>query len=391
MTFCLAVSAVEVFKWIGYFIVALLCLMLMVMLHELGHYTFGKIFKFRINEFSIGFGPKIFSKKNKKTGEVFSVRALPLGGYCAFAGEDEEVTESEEISDAKYYFNNRPVWQRIIVLFAGAGFNFLSALIVITIFFAAYGEYFPVVGDVYQHVEYQEDGTYTEIPDSQKLQENDIIYSVNGKYVYSLLEFNRLSNLVSEGGDVLDLVVIRDGKKINIELEKNYYLTYVDGEEADEDGNPIKVAKVSENKGIGMSLATFSVQRLPFGRAFVHGLTFGYDVLRVTFTSLGQVFNGSVAVSDSMGGTATAIYSLAQLVQAGIPAIIYGFCLLSISIGIMNILPLPALDGSRIVFAIIEGIRRKPLNRKVEGMIHFVGIIVLFALAIILDLLHFFG
>lgn len=391
MTFCLAVSAVEVFKWIGYFIVALLCLMLMVMLHELGHYTFGKIFKFRINEFSIGFGPKIFSKKNKKTGEIFSVRALPLGGYCAFAGEDEEVTESEEIPDAKYYFNNRPVWQRIIVLFAGAGFNFLSALIVITIFFAAYGEYFPVVGDVYQHVEYQEDGTYTEIPDSQKLQENDIIYSVNGKYVYSLLEFNRLSNLVSDGGDVLDLVVIRDGKKINIELEKNYYLTYVDGEEADEDGNPIKVAKVSENKGIGMSLATFSVQRLPFGRAFVHGLTFGYDVLRVTFTSLGQVFNGSVAVSDSMGGTATAIYSLAQLVQAGIPAIIYGFCLLSISIGIMNILPLPALDGSRIVFAIIEGIRRKPLNRKVEGMIHFVGIIVLFALAIILDLLHFFG
>lgn len=391
MTFCLAVSAVEVFKWIGYFIVALLCLMLMVMLHELGHYTFGKIFKFRINEFSIGFGPKIFSKKNQKTGEIFSIRALPLGGYCAFAGEDEEVAESEEIPDAKYYFNNRPVWQRIIVLFAGAGFNFLSALIVITIFFAGYGEYFPVVGDVYQHVEYQDDGTYTEIPDSQKLQENDIIYSVNGKYVYSLLEFNRLSNLVSDGGDVLDLVVIRDGKKINIELEKNYYLTYVDGEEVDEDGNPIKVAKVSENKGIGMSLATFSVQKLPFGSAFVHGLTFGYDVLRVTFTSLGQVFNGSVAVSDSMGGTATAIYSLAQLVQAGIPAIIYGFCLLSISIGIMNILPLPALDGSRIVFAIIEGIRRKPLNRKVEGMIHFVGIIVLFALAIILDLLHFFG
>lgn len=392
MTFCLAVSAIEVFKWIGYFIVALLCLMLMVMLHELGHYTFGKIFKFRINEFSIGFGPKIFSKKNKKTGEIFSIRALPLGGYCAFAGEDEEVQESEEVPDAKYYFNNRPVWQRIIVLFAGAGFNFLSALIVITIFFAGYGEYFPVVGDVYQHVEYQEDGeSYTEIEGSQKLQEGDIIYSVNGKYVYSLLEFNRLSNLVSEGGDVLDLVVIRDGEKINIELEKNYYLTYVDSEQTDEEGNPIKVPQVSSNKGIGMSLATFSVQKLPFGNAFVHGLTFGYDVLRVTFTSLGQVFSGSVSVSDSMGGTATAIYSLAQLVQAGIPAIIYGFCLLSISIGIMNILPLPALDGSRIVFAIIEGIRRKPLNRKVEGMIHFVGIIVLFALAIILDLLHFFG
>jgi regulator of sigma E protease len=114
-------------------------------------------------------------------------------------------------------------------------------------------------------------------------------------------------------------------------------------------------------------------------------------VLRVTANSFKQLFNGSVSVGDTMGGTATAIFSLAQLVQAGIPAIIYGFCILSMSIGIMNVLPLPALDGSRIVFAIIEGIRRKPLNRRVEGAIHFVGLIVLFALAIILDLVHFFG
>lgn len=397
MIFCLAVTATEVFKWIGYFIVALLCLMLMIMLHELGHYTFGKIFKFKINEFSIGFGPKIFSKTNPKTGEVFSIRCIPLGGYCAFAGEDEDVPEESELSEEedkeqyKHYFNQRPVWQRIIVLFAGAGFNFISALIVITIFFAGYGEYFPVVGDVYQHVEYNEDGTYDVIDGSQQLHEGDVIYSVNGEYCYSLLEFNRLNNLVAEGGDTLELVVLRDGERVDIQLDKNYYLTYVAGEETDEDGNPILVPQVSKSKGIGMSLATFSVEKLPFGRALGHGFAFGYDILRVTFKTLGQVFSGQVAVSDSLGGTATAIYSLAQLVQAGIPAIIYGFCLLSISIGIMNILPLPALDGSRIVFAIIEGIRRKPINRKVEGMIHFVGIIVLFALAIILDLVHFFG
>lgn len=396
MIFCLAVSAAEVFKWIGYFIVALICLMLMIMLHELGHYTFGRIFKFKIEEFSIGFGPKIFSKTNKKTGEVFSIRCIPLGGYCAFAGEDEEVPDESEVPEedkSKYdhYFNKRPVWQRIIVLFAGAGFNFISALIVITIFFAGYGEYFPVVGNVYQHVEYNEDGSYSVIEGSQQLQEGDVIYSVNGKYCYSLLEFNRLNNLVAESGDTIDLVVLRDGEEVSIKLDKNYYLTYVASDETDEEGNPILVPQVSQSKGVGMSLATFSVEKLPFGRALGHGFTFGYDILRVTFTTLGQVFSGDVAVSDSLGGTATAIYSLAQLVQAGIPAIIYGFCLLSISIGIMNILPLPALDGSRIVFAIIEGIRKKPINRKVEGMIHFVGIIVLFALAIILDLVHFFG
>ena len=90
MVLCLAVSGLEVLKWIGYFLVALLCLMLMIMLHELGHYTFGKIFKFKINEFAIGFGPKLFSKTNKKSGEVFSIRAVPLGGFCSFAGEDED-------------------------------------------------------------------------------------------------------------------------------------------------------------------------------------------------------------------------------------------------------------------------------------------------------------
>lgn len=373
MVLCLAVSGLEVLKWVGYFLVALLCLMLMIMLHELGHYTFGKIFKFKINEFSIGFGPKLFSKTNKKSGEVFSVRAVPLGGFCSFAGEDEE-------GESEGDFNKRPVWQRIIVLFAGAGFNFLSAFIVITIFFSAYGEYFPVVGNAYQHVEYVEDGSYTLIEGSQQLQEGDIILSVNGKNCYSLLEYNRLSSLVGKEDDNIEIVVIRDGAKQTLNVQKHYYVTDTESGE-----------QVSANKGLGISMGSYSVQKLSAGQAFTHGAAFGYDVLRVTVNSVKQIFNGAISVGESMGGTATAIFSLAQLVQAGIPAIIYGFCILSMSIGIMNILPLPALDGSRIVFAIIEGIRRKPLNRKIEGTIHFVGLIVLFALAIILDLVHFFG
>lgn len=384
MVLCLAVSGLEVLKWIGYFLVALLCLMLMIMLHELGHYTFGKIFKFKINEFAIGFGPKLFSKTNKKSGEVFSIRAVPLGGFCSFAGEDEE-------GDNDGDFNKRPVWQRIIVLFAGAGFNFLSAFIVITIFFSAYGEYFPVVGNVYQHVEYMEDGSYSILEDSQQLKEGDVILSVNGKECYSLLEYNRLSSLISKEEDNIEIVVIRNGERQTVNLTKEYYVSYTESGEKDAEGNPILQEQISKSKGLGISMATFSVQKLNGAQAFKHGATFGYDVLRVTANSFKQLFNGSVSVGDTMGGTATAIFSLAQLVQAGIPAIIYGFCILSMSIGIMNVLPLPALDGSRIVFAIIEGIRRKPLNRRVEGTIHFVGLIVLFALAIILDLVHFFG
>lgn len=384
MVSLLAVSGIEVLKWIGYFFVALICLMLMIMLHELGHYTFGRIFKFKINEFSIGFGPKLFGKTNKKTGELFSVRAVPLGGYCAFAGEDEE-------GESEADFNKRPVWQRIIVLFAGAGFNFLSAFIVITIFFSAYGEYFPVVGNVYQHVEYAPDGSYNTLDGSQVLKEGDVILSIDGKPCYSLLEYNKMSSLVSKSEEKIDVVVLRDGEKQTLSITKHHYLTFTDTADKDADGNPIQAPQVSEKKGLGISLGGFSVQKLSFGKALAHGTTFGYDVLRVTVNSVKQIFAGSVSVGESMGGTATAIFSLAQLVQAGVPAIIYGFCILSVSIGIMNVLPLPALDGSRILFAIIEGIRRKPLNRKVEGTIHFVGLIVLFGLAILLDFLHFFG
>lgn len=384
MVLCLAVSGLEALKWVGYFAVALLCLMLMIVLHELGHYTFGKIFKFKINEFAIGFGPKLFSRTNKKSGEVFSIRAVPLGGFCSFAGEDEEGESDED-------FNKRPVWQRIILLFAGAGFNFLSAFIVITIFFSAYGEYFPVVGNAYQHVEYVDDGSYSIIEGSQQLKEGDIIISVNGKNCYSLLEYNRLSSLIGTEEDNIELVVIRDGEKQTLNVKKQYYVAYTESGEKDANGNPVRQEQVSANKGLGISMGSYSVQKLSARQAFTHGASFGYDVLRVTVNSFKQIFNGSISVGESMGGTATAIFSLAQLVQAGIPAIIYGFCILSMSIGIMNILPLPALDGSRIVFAIIEGIRRKPLNRKLEGTIHFVGLIVLFALAIILDLVHFFG
>ncbi|MDE5654700.1 MAG: site-2 protease family protein [Clostridia bacterium] len=385
MILTLAISGLEVLKWIGYILVALFCLMLMVILHELGHYTFGKIFKFKINEFAIGFGPKLFSKTNKKTGEVFSIRMFPFGGFCAFGGEDEESKDPHD-------FNNRPIWQRIIVLFAGAGFNFLSAFIVITIFFSAYGEYFPVVGEVYQHVEYVDEENYQIIEDSQQLLKGDVILSINGKEVYSMLDATRLSELIADSDDNLTVVVLRAGEKKTLEVQKQYYLSYTDSGETDENGDKILVEKVSKSKGLGMALSNiFSAQKLSFGKALGQGARFGYDVLRVTGKSLKLIFNGTVSVSESVGGTATSISILAYSVRQGFHTIVGIFCIFSVSIGIMNVMPLPALDGARIVFAIIEGIRRKPINRKVEGMVHFVGLIVLLALAILLDLLHFFG
>jgi len=110
-------SVSSIFGYIGYIIIAILVLLLMVLIHELGHYIAGKILKFKINEFSVGFGPKLL-QKTKKDGEKISLRVFPLGGYCAFEGEDEEGNSSPNA------FNNQKPWKRLIVLFSGAFFNF---------------------------------------------------------------------------------------------------------------------------------------------------------------------------------------------------------------------------------------------------------------------------
>ena len=120
MTNLLSVSSI--LKYSGYILLAIVVLLFMVMIHELGHYVAGKILKFKINEFSVGFGPKLL-QKTKKNGEKITLRALPLGGYCAFEGEDEEGNETPEA------FNNQKPWKRLIVLFSGAFFNFLSGII----------------------------------------------------------------------------------------------------------------------------------------------------------------------------------------------------------------------------------------------------------------------
>ena len=362
----LGATFLSVLQWIGYVIVALLCLMFMICVHEAGHYAAGKIFKFNILEFSIGFGPKLFQKKNEKTGELFSIRAIPLGGYCQFAGEDDE---GEKVDD----FNSKPIWQRIIVLFAGAFMNLVSAVVIISIFFMAWGDYLPRVVKVYDYV----DSSYEQV-----LQEGDLIYKVNGKNCYSLVDASKVTSYIKSSGENIELTIIRNGEEIELTVQKHDY----SGEYVDDEGN---VTEVSGN-GLGISTGYEKV-KMSFFRAIGHAFEFTYDVIALIFKTFGKLFTGSIKISESMGGTITAIESLSILAQSGFAAIMYGVCVLSASIGVMNLLPFPALDGCRILVCIIEAIIRKPINRKVEGIVNFVGLIILFGFAILCDILHFFG
>ena len=362
--FLLSVTFVEVLEWIGYILAALLCLMFIIVVHEFGHYVAGKIFKFKINEFSIGFGPAIFKHINKKTGEQFSLRCIPLGGYCAFDGDEEE---KESPSEGSYY--SKPPWQRIIVLLSGAMFNFFSAIIVISVFFMAFGDVLPTVvetGEVYADKEMT-------IAAEQPLKEGDIVLSADGEDVYSLIDATAFSDAMKDKESVT-LVVLRDGEEVELNVKKVYY--------AGEDGQAAY--------GLGITYG-YTQYKMEFFPAIGHSFVFVGDVIELIFTSIGQLFTGDAKVSETLGGTVTAVASLAQLTHAGFYAIMYGVCVLSASVAIMNILPFPALDGSKVIFTLIEWIRGKPVNRKIENIIHMVGLALMLILAIVLDLLHFLG
>ena len=185
----------------GFFavLIAILILLIMITVHEFGHYLAGKIFKFKINEFAIGMGPAIY-KRTRKNGEVFSIRALPLGGFCAFEGEDEN-------NDNPNAFNNKKPWQRIIVLISGALMNFLLALLVIVIMFSAFGK------NVYKFEEISNKSEYT-----YALEDGDVILAVNGK---NMLLSTDLIDAVKgkEKQDKVDIKVLREGKVQTVAVE----------------------------------------------------------------------------------------------------------------------------------------------------------------------------
>ena len=184
-------SVAEIFSTVGSVLLAILVLLVMITIHEFGHYIAGKIFKFKINEFAIGMGPAIFKRKNKTTGEIFSIRILPLGGYCAFEGEDDDV-------DSPNAFNNKKPWQRIIVLVAGATMNFLLGMLILMIGVGAYGQ---------NAVETYDIKPSQDVMISQNsLRKNDVIYKINGKNIYMATDISSALKGKKQG-DIVTVIV----------------------------------------------------------------------------------------------------------------------------------------------------------------------------------------
>ena len=427
MSGIIAVTAAEVFKYRGYVIVALLALMAMIVVHELGHYTAGKLLGFKIDEFSIGFGPAIFKRKNKKTGEVFSLRPFPIGGFCAFHGEDADGalldTDGNPVKDSKGNvvkdpdaFNNQKPWKRLIVLFSGAFMNFLSAIVIITIYFTAYGQVLPSVVQTVSTSSYQ-----------SVFEDGDAILAINGKQVNVMLQED-LDKAFSGLGESAQFTVFRNGKQVKITANKFDYFPFEDGdmiysvngekvetpypyqqlaENIDTDGQlTLVVVRYDENgeicekttmlvhqgesgfysHGFGFTRSLARV-KLPFFLAFGRAWGFCFFIVFKILASLGALITGKAGI-ETAGGTITTIGVMAKVSALGVDSFLYVVAIISANLAVMNLLPFPALDGSRMLFTLIEMIFKKHLPRKVEAVIHTVGLVLLIVLAVFLDIFH---
>ncbi len=353
----------SVMTTLWHIIIALFFLMVMVVIHELGHYVAGKKLGFKVEEFGIGFGPPIFRKVSAKTGEVFTIRPIPLGGFCNFEGEDEE-------KHSPTAFNNQEPWKRLIVLFSGAFMNFVSALVLITLFFTFYGQLLPSVHSLYED-------SYAAA--HNQLLEGDVILKVDGKQM-NVMDAGDITKLIKNTGDSAQFTLLRNGKIVKVTANKSNYTP------TDEQGNVTydEQGEVITNYGYGF-ISGIAPVKLNFFLAFARSFSFGFFIVYKILAALIGLISGSIGLS-SAGGPITVISIMADATKSGFAMIIYIVMIISANLAVMNLLPLPALDGARMVFVIIEWIRGKPVNPKVEGLIHFAGFILLIGFALVADI-----
>ena len=362
-----------------YILLAVVILLFMILVHEFGHYVVGKLLKFKINEFSIGFGPAIFSKTNKKTGEKFSFRAFPLGGYCAFDGEDD--TGENPSSSA---FNSQKPWKRILVFLAGVTMNFLTAIIFSWVLLCSIGYDVPQIKN------------FDTISHTNPYEVGDVITHINGKKIdfafgenyVSLVNKERLkakeyyeTNGIDAEKYTFDMRVKRSGAstpltivvypEIEINSDSTEYINTYIGLETGDDGVPMTTA-YRYNAWEG------------FCRSFEMAFGFAWIVLK----SIWMLITFQIPITQ-MGGTIATISTMATMASQSLSYLLVFIPLIAANLAVFNLLPFPALDGSHVMFTFIEWIRGKPINRKIENTIHFVGICILFAFVVIVDILHF--
>jgi len=329
-------------------LIAILIFGLLIFIHECGHYITARLFKVSIREFAIGMGPKLIKKVSAKTGIVYSLRMLPVGGFVSMVGEDEE-------SEDENAFHRKPVWQRIIITIAGAAMNVIVGILVMSVLVISQ-ESLPST-TIAQFHDAENSVIY-----SAGLREGDKILSVDGVRVHIANEL--VYEVMRRGIEPIPVTVERKGTVVTVQDVQ--FPTFSDSGVLFGD----------------IDFYVYAEARTPL-TVLKHAVFRSVSTIKMIWESLFDLLNGRYGV-ESVSGPVGVTEALGEAASSGISDLVYLSVVISMNLGIMNLLPLPALDGGRLLFQIIEVLRRKPVNPNVEGLVHFIGFVLLMILFVVI-------
>ncbi len=336
---------------------AILLLGILITVHEFGHYFFARITGIEVMEFAIGFGPKIVGWTGK-SGTKFALRCIPLGGYCAFYGEDD--VNGKSVDDPRAFYR-QPVWKRMLSVLMGPGMNFILPLLVLFLYFWIGGV--SATQAVISGVEENSPAM------AAGIQSGDVILTVNGVDVPKENAATSLTELIAAAGsETVELTVQRGDEQLEMTVMPEY----------DE-------ALSRSRMGVYVaSAATGETCRI----SAVSAISYSWESCVYAGTVIWQALRGMVTTGaglNEVGGVVGTVAMVSEQVsEYGFEAFINALAVISINLGIMNLLPIPGLDGARFLFLLLEAIRRKSIPQKYEATVNLIGMGLLFALMIFL-------
>ena len=347
---------------VGTLVPFLFVLTVVVFVHEMGHYLVGRLCGIGVRAFSIGFGPEI-AGFNDRHGTRWKLCAVPLGGYVKFVGDvgatsarpGEEEIEALSEAERRVAFHTQPVWKRAATVAAGPLFNFLLTIVVFAVLFSAYGRYVaePMVAEV----------TAGSPAEQAGIRPGDRFVSVDGEKVQTFADVQRLVS--GRGGDTLTFVLLRDGRELTVKATPRLV------EQEDALGNKIKVAVIGvvNNREVGQPrLVTYS----PAAAVGAAVEETGYVIVRT-----GQFLKRFVVGREDkcqLGGPVKIAGMAGQAARLGFEWLVQLMALLSVGIGILNLLPIPPLDGGHLAFYAVEAVIRRPVSERVMEAVYRVGL-----------------
>lgn len=322
-----------------YIVIALLVFGLLIFIHEGGHFLAARLCGVTVKEFAIGMGPKIFAWTSKKSGTRYALRLLPIGGFVSMDGEDED-------SDNPNAFCNKSVPKRMLIVIAGAFMNILLGFILM--FVLVFSQKTLISNKI---------GAFNENAMSEgKLMIGDTVVKVDGTRVHTGNEV--VYEIMNKGDKPIDVVVIRDGERVTVE--------------------EVSFPNFSDS-GVIFGDCDFRMyaDEETFGNYIKHSYFRSVSTVKMVFDSLINLVSGKYGM-EAVSGPVGVTEVVGEAAQSSLPTLLYVITVISINLGVFNLLPFPALDGGRFAFLALEGVRGKPVDKRIEAYVNFAGLIILF-------------